>query len=264
MSEDSEAQQEFFQRAPLLSYESFFNVLDTPTVDREQWAIVTVNVLRNMSFSDRNAMLLAVTKDVLQVSAEVMMTFQVAPTIRTGIMDMWINIAPYLNVSKDKAGAVVLSTCINLLDPFMEGADTSRFSNAGEIIARLAASPERNESAMEEVFDELLPRLVDLLGGRDRRYVNAGLAAVCNCSAFDWPARAHIARTPRAIPRLIAMLGDPELAPRAALTLFNLAEAPSNRSVMMVYEKQLVSHAMQHSTISDRVSSLLFELSSWD
>jgi hypothetical protein len=196
------------------------------------------------------------------MTAELLMTFQVAATIRIGIMDMWVNIAPYLNVSADAAGGVVLETCIQLLDPFLTGADYSRFANAGEVLARLAASPERNEAAMVDRFGDLLPRLIDMLGGRDRRYVNAGLAALCNCSAFDWPARGRIARTPRAISRLISMLSDGELAPRAALTLLNLAEAPSNRVVMLVYEKQLVSHAMQLSPASDTIASVLFDLSS--
>jgi hypothetical protein len=252
-------------RAPSLqSYESLFNVADSVALDREQCAIVAVNVIRNMSFSDPNAIHLASAKSLLELSSEVLMTFQVPLTIRTGIMDMWVNIAPYLNVSSDAAGGVVLKTCICMLDPFLEGADHSRFTNAGEILARLAASPERNENAMVEQFPDLLPRLIDMLGGRDRRYVNAGLAALCNCSAFDWPARGRIARVPRAVPRLIAMLSDSELAPRAALTLLNLAEAPSNRCVMLVYEKQLVSHAIQQSPAADTVASVLFDLSSWD
>jgi hypothetical protein len=217
-----------------------------------------------MSFSDPNAIQLGSAKALLELTADVLMTFQVALTIRTATMDMWVNIAPYLNVSSDAAGGVVLLTCIRLLDPFLEGADHSRFTNAGEILARLAASPERNENAMVEQFSDLLPRLIDMLGGRDRRYVNAGLAALCNCSAFDWPARGRIARVPRAIPRLITMLSDPELAPRAALTLLNLAEAPSNRCVMLVYEKQLVSHAVQHSPAADTIASVLFDLSTWD
>jgi hypothetical protein len=252
-------------RTPSLQrYESLFNLADAMALDREQCTVVAVNVIRNMSFSDPNAIHLASAKSLLELTAEVLMMFQVPLTIRVGIMDMWVNIAPYLNVSSDAAGGIVLKTCIQLLDPFLEGADHSRFTNAGEILARLAASPERNENAMVEHFPELLPRLIDMLGGRDRRYVNAGLAALCNCSAFDWPARGRIARVPRAISRLITMLSDPELAPRAALTLLNLAEAPSNRCVMLVYEKQLVSHAIQQSPAADTVASVLFDLSSWD
>jgi ARID/BRIGHT DNA binding domain len=252
-------------RAPSLQQEgSLFNVLDTMAVDREQAAIVGVNVLRNMSFTDRNAINLVTEKSLLDLTAQVLMSFQIVPTIRMALMDVWVNISPYLNVSPDQPGAVVLKTCIALLDPFLDGAETDRFSNAGEILARLAASPERNENAMVEQFPELLPRIIDIIGVRDRRYVNAGLAALCNCSAFDWPARGRIARVPRTIPRLIAMLSDPELAPRAALTLLNLAEAPSNRVVLLAYETQLVSHAMAMSPAAETVSSVLFDLSSWD
>jgi hypothetical protein len=249
-------------RAPTLQrYDALFNTVDTMATDREQWATVAVNVLRNMSYSDRNAVHLTQDRSLLEVTAEILMTFDVASPIRISIMDMWVNIAPYLNASKDAPGGIILETCIRLLDPFLSGADYSRFANAGEVLARLAASPERNEVPMVAQFAELLPRLIDMLGGRDRRYVNAGLAALCNCSAFDWPARGRIARTPRAVSRLISMLADPELAPRASLTLLNLSQAPSNRVVMLVYEKQLVSHAMQLSPAAETIASMLFELS---
>lgn len=250
-------------RAPTLQrYEQLFNTVDTMATDREQWATVAINIIRNMSYTDRNAILITQHPPLLEMTAEILMTFKVASTIRVGIMDMWINIAPYLNVSTSAGGGIVLDTCIRLLDPFLSGADYSRFANAGEVLARLAASPDRNEDAMVDQFPELLPRLIDMLGGRDRRYVNAGLAALCNCSAFDWPARGRIARTPRAISRLISMLADPELAPRASLTLHNLAQAPSNRTVLLVYERQLVSHAMQLSPAAETIASVLYELSS--
>lgn len=249
-------------RAPTLQrYDSLFNTVDTMATDREHWATVAVNVLRNMSYTDRNAIHITQNRALLDMTAEILMTFKVASTIRVGVMDMWINIAPYLNASRNAPGGIVLDTCIRLLDPFLTG-DYSRFANAGEVLARLAASPERNEDAMCAQFGELLPPLIDMLGGRDRRYVNAGLAALCNCSAFDWPARGRIARTPRAISRLISMLADPEVAPRASLTLHNLSQAPSNRTVMLVYEKQLVSHAMQLSPAAETIASVLFELSS--
>lgn len=249
-------------RAPTLQRnDSLFNCADTIAVDREQWAVVAVNVLRNMSYYDMNACAIAIDRQLLAMTAEMLMTFQVPSTIRVGIMDMWINISPYLNVSINYPGHVILKTCIRLLDPFLDGAEYSRFANAGEILARLAASPERNENALVHCFEELLPRLIDMLGGRDRRYVNAGLAALCNCSAFDWAARGRIARTPRAVSRLVTMLSDPELAPRASLTLLNLAEAPSNRCVMLMFEKQLVSYVMQGSPAADTVASVLFDMS---
>lgn len=252
-------------RVPTLqSEETIFNVTDKMSIDRQQCAVVAVNVVRNMSFSDRNAVHLAGSKSLLNTTAEILMTAQAVPSIRHGILDMWVNIAPYINVSNDAAGGVVLKVCIQLLDPFLEIMDNSRFAIAGEILARLAASPDRNEKALVDKFPDLLPRLIDMLGSRDRRYVNAGLAALCNCSAFDWPARGKIARVPRAISRLVGMLSDPELAPRSALTLLNLAEAPSNRSILLVFEKKLVSHAMQNCPAADTVASILFDLSSFD
>lgn len=242
-------------------YNNLFNVVDTVAVDREQCAVICVNILRNMSFIDRNAIFLSESRSILELSAEIIMTTKVPANLRDGLVDMWINVSPYLNVSKGYPGHIVLLTCIKLLDPFLEGSDFSRFTNCGEILARLAASPERNEEAFVAEFNDLLPRLVDMLGGKDRRYVNAGLAALCNCSAFDWPARSRIARVPRAMPRLVNMLTDPELAPRAALTLLNLAEAPSNRSVLLAYEKQLVEQAIKVSPASDTVASVLYDLS---
>lgn len=243
---------------------NLFNSVDPIAANRKHCADVAINVLRNLSFSDQNAINMAAAKPLLTVTADVLLTFDVSMAMRVGIMDMWVNIAPYVNVAMDAPGYVLLKTCIRLLDPFLDGADYSRFTNAGEVLARLAASPDRNENTIVELFPELLPRLVDMLGGRDRRYVNAGLAALCNCSAFDWPARGRIARTPRAVSRLVAMLSDPELAPRAALTLLNLAEAPSNRSILLAFEQHLLDYAAQPSPASDTVAGILFDLTQYD
>lgn len=249
------------RNSSLQQHPHLFNLADPIAIDREQCAVVAANILRNMSFHDRNAIFLANCATTLHISAIMIQTVEVAANLRDGLMDMWINVSPYLNASKGHAGATVLATCIKLLDPFREGAEMKRFTNCGEVLARLAAAPERNEGAVVQVFDELVPRLVDMLGGRTRRYVNAGLAALCNFSAFDWPARDRIARVPRTLERLVSMLGDAELAPRAALTLLNLAEAPNNRSVMMCYETKLVEFAMTPSPAADTVASILFDLS---
>lgn len=254
-------QDDALRNSSLQQYPKVFNLRDPVAVDREQCAVVAANILRNMSFFDRNAITLASSEPVLTISAVLMETAQVVGNLREGLMDMWINVSPYLDVSEDSAGHAVLDTCIQLLDPFKEGAELSRFTNSGEVLARLAASPERNEKAMVETFDTLLPRLVDMLGGRHRRYVNAALAALCNLSAFDWPARERIARVPRALERLVVMLGDAEMAPRAAVTLLNLSEAPNNRSVMMVHEKRLVEYAVTASPAADTVANVVFELS---
>lgn len=244
----------------LQQYQNLFNLADPIAVDRGQCAVVASNVLRNMSFYDRNAIFLANSSSIMNISAVMIQTVQVPANLRDALMDSWINVSPYLNASPGCGGSAVLATCIKLLDPFNEGAELSRFTNCGEVLARLAASPERNEAAIVATFDEVLPRLVDMLGGRNRRYVNAGLAALCNFSAFDWPARDRIARTPRALERLVGMLPDAELAQRAALTLLNLAEAPNNRSVLMYYETRLVEYAISTSPAADTVGSILFEL----
>lgn len=245
----------------LQQYPHLFNLSDPIAIDREQCAVVAGNVLRNMSFFDRNAILLANSQPILNISAVVIDTIIVPANLRDALMDMWINVSPYLNASRGAPGHVVLITCIKLLDAFREGSDLQTFTNIGEVLARLAASPERNEGAIVETFDETLPRLVDMLGGRNRRYVNAGLAALCNFSAFDWSARDRIARVPRALERLVCMLADREFAPRAALTLSNLAEAPNNRSVMLAYEERLVGLAFSPTPAADTVASILFELS---
>lgn len=239
-----------------------FNCVDPTAVDREQFASVVVNIMRNMSFSPRNASYLAESGHLMRVSAEAVMNFKIPANIRDGLMDMWVNIAPYMSVASTSPAHIVLKTSIKLLDPFLDGANFNRFAHTGEILARLAASGKRNESAIVDVFGELLPRLTDMLGGRDSRYVNAGLAALCNCSAFDWTARSKIARSPRTLARLICLLSVPELAPRAALTLLNLSEAPSNRSVMLVYEKNLVIYTSQESPVAETVSNILFEIAS--
>ncbi len=245
----------------LQEYGDLFNCVDNIAVDREQCAVVAVNILRNMSFDEPNAMTLATSQVVMDLAAEMLMNVNVPGNLRDGLIDMWINVSSYLHVAKGQPGHPVLVTCVKLLNPYYEGAGFSRFTNCGEILARLAGSPERNEGAFVEVFPELLPRLVDMIGGKDRRCVNAGLAALCNCSAFDWPARSRIARVPRCMPRLVNMLTDPELAPRAALTLLNLAEAHSNRSVILAYEKQLVEQAIKVSPASDTVATILYDLS---
>lgn len=246
----------------LQQYPNLFNLADPIAIDREQCAVVAVNILRNMSFFDRNAMFLATSINMLGISAVMIKTASIPANLRAGLVDMWINVSPYMNASPNNAGSTVLATCVSLLDPHnKEGADPSRFTNSGEVLARLAASPERNEAAIVVTFPELLPRIVDMLGGKHKRIANAALAALCNFSAFDWPARDTIARVPRALDRLVGMLADTEFAPRAALTLLNLAESPNNRSVMIAYEATLVEFAMTPSPAADTVASILFDLS---
>ena len=246
----------------LQKYGGLFNLADPVAIDREQCAVVVGNVLRNMSFCEQNALLIAGNASLLQLSSIMIETAEVTANLRDSLMDMWINASPYMDASSGRAANAVLGTCIKLLDPFREGAELSRFTNCGEVLARLAACPERNEEAIVTHFDDVLPRLVDMLGGRNRRYVNAGLAALCNLSAFDWPARDRIARTPRALDRLVGMLADGELAPRAGLTLLNLAESPSNRSVMLGFETRLVEVGLRPTPAADTVAQILFELSS--
>eukprot|EP00177_Eucheuma_denticulatum_P000046 GFKZ01000088.1.p1 GENE.GFKZ01000088.1~~GFKZ01000088.1.p1 ORF type:complete len:630 (+),score=87.02 GFKZ01000088.1:134-1891(+) len=257
----AEFEEDELRSSSLQQYPNLFNLADPIAVDREQCAVVAVNILRNMSFHDRNAILVASAPQILSISAVMIQTLEVRANIRDGLIDMWINVSSFLNASLGSPGHTVLATCIKLLDPFQEGSDVSRFTNSTEVLARLAACPERNEAAIVSMFPALLPRIVDMLGGRMKKYVSAGLAALCNFSAFDWPARDAIARVPRTLERLVGMLGDTEFAPRAALTLMNLAESPNNRSVMISHETKLAEFALTPSPAADMVASVLFELS---
>ena len=253
--------EEFLRSSSLQQYPNLFNLADPIAIDRQQCATVAVSVLRNMSFCPRNAAYLALSPQILGISAVMISNVGVGANLREGLVDMWMNVSPVMTATPGSPGHTVLMACVRLLDPFKEGAEVTRFTNIGEVLARLAASPERNEAAIVSSFPELLPRVVDMLSGRNRRYVSAGLAALCNFSAFDWPARDAIARVPRCLDRLVGMLSDEEFAPRAALTLLNLAEAPNNRSVMITHEAALVEFAMTPSPAADTVASILFDLS---
>lgn len=254
--------QDALRSSSLQQYPNIFNLADPIAIDREQCAVVAVNILRNMSFFDRNAMFLSSSTPILTISALMVQTATIPANMRAGLIDMWINVSPYMNASPGNPGSSVLTTCVKLLDPHnKDGFDQSRYTNSGEVLARLAASPERNEAAVVATFPDLLPRIVDMLAGKNKRIANAALAALCNFSAFDWPARDTIARVPRTLDRLVAMLADTEFAPRASLTLLNLAESPNNRSVMIAYESTLVEYAMTPSPAADTVASVLFDLS---
>lgn len=253
--------EDFLRSSSLQQYPNLFNLADPIAIDRQQCATVAVNVLRNMSFCPRNAAFLALSPQILCISAAMIPNVSVGANLREGLVDMWMNVSPVLTATAGSPGHTVLTTCVKLLDPFKEGAEVSRFTSIAEVLARLAASPERNETALVGTFHELLPRVVDMLSGRNRRYVSAGLAALCNFSAFDWAARDAIARVPRCLDRLVGMLSDAEFAPRAALTLLNLAEAPNNRSVMITHEAVLVEYAMTPSPAAGTVASILFDLS---
>lgn len=254
------SRQRIERSSSLQMYGNLFNVYDGIAIDRAQFALVATNVLRNMSFYDRNAIALSNATSLLNLTADIMENLDVGSDLQVGLMDMWINVSPYLDASEGHAGHSVLKTCVELLDPFKVGADKVRFANCGEVLARLSASPERNERVMTDILPVIVPRVVDMLAGRYREYMNAGLALLCNLSAFDWPARDFIARAPLALDRLLTMLGDTEMAPRAAVTLLNLAESPSNRSALMVYERRLSEFAMTPSPAADTVSSVLYEL----
>lgn len=139
--------------------------------------------------------------------------------------------------------------------------------NCGEVLARLVTSPERNEHAMTQAFDVILPRLVlraclvDILGGRQRKYANAGFAELCTLSSFDWPTTDEIERVSRALDGLVVMLQNAELAPRVAVTvsvtLLSLEDSQSNRSFLMVFECHLAECALNTSPAVDTVCSHL-------
>lgn len=238
-----------------------FNALDPVVIDLEERAAVASNILRNLSFIEKNCSHIGECSSLHEIASRMILSPRIALEMRENLLDMWLNAASHFCVAENAAAEKVLPSLISALDPFLPGADTflSRFSKSAEILSKLAANVDRNEAAITASFDVLLPRLVDMLGGKERRYVAAGVAALCNISAFDWPARGKVARTPRCIGRLIAMLKDPELAPRAALTLHNLAEAPNNRGVLMSFERELVEKAMEPGPAADTVASLLYE-----
>jgi hypothetical protein len=154
----------------------------------------------------------------------------------------------------------LLDSAISMLYEWEECTDVTRILKAAELIARLCFNPD-NESALSKRFDEILGLLVGFLSSENQDLRLVAVGAICNASAFDWNARVGIAKTPSVVYYLMQCLSDPQIAPLSAITIANLAEAPSNRAILMRYENELVHVAMSNSTASELVACALKELS---
>ncbi|KAJ8906682.1 hypothetical protein NDN08_003172 [Rhodosorus marinus] len=260
---DTSKEPESWREDPtLLQYDNdLFNSRDPVSVETEERALLASNVLRNLSFIEKNGALFAESVNLHEMVGRLILCPKVALEIKDNLTDLWINSASHMNVSEGYPAEKVLVTAVSCLDPFLPGQEyfVSRFAKGADILARLATNIDRNEGAITACFDVLLPRLIDVLGGQQRRVAAAALSAVCNVSMFDWPARGKLARTPRGIDRLVALLQDEELGARAALTLQNLAEAPNNRSVLTRYERDLVELAVVPGPAAETIASVLYE-----
>lgn len=246
-----------------------WNLVDGLRIDREQCATIAVNAVRNLSFWDRNGVVLAHHVGLMKMLSRLVNEKRVGGNIREAVFDCWINVAAFVDVGDD-GGHEVLKTCVKLLDPFYEmgnvfGSESvrsqvGRLMNSAEVLARLAACGERNEGGISGWFEELIPRIIDMLHSNHRKCMNAGLVILCNVSAFGWNARNHIGAHAACVQTLIGLLADAEFAPRCALTLSNLAETETNRVRLLAYEEQLVKWAIMPSAAADMLANLLFQI----
>eukprot|EP00179_Madagascaria_erythrocladioides_P008800 CAMPEP_0198325754 /NCGR_PEP_ID=MMETSP1450-20131203/13425_1 /TAXON_ID=753684 ORGANISM="Madagascaria erythrocladiodes, Strain CCMP3234" /NCGR_SAMPLE_ID=MMETSP1450 /ASSEMBLY_ACC=CAM_ASM_001115 /LENGTH=214 /DNA_ID=CAMNT_0044029671 /DNA_START=16 /DNA_END=660 /DNA_ORIENTATION=+ len=213
-----------------------------------------------MSLIDKNGPALATNSACHDTIWKIVSNAETPTLIRDNLYDVWLNIAPFFNVSADSPCFFVLNALVSILDPLAGG--TVLVPKALEMIGQLAANPDKNEEVLTARFDDVLPRMVDELISPNPVCASAAVTALCNVSAFDWPARGRMAQTPRLIGRLVSLLKDPELAPRAALTLLNLSEAPNNRKKMLEFEEAMVQRAVVKSPAAETLACVLAELAS--
>lgn len=77
-------------------------------IDREQYAIVKNSIPRNVSFPDRNVIQLTTTSQLLNLTAPMKNRMCVYASRQERSMHMWINVGPYLDASKGRAGPTIL------------------------------------------------------------------------------------------------------------------------------------------------------------
>jgi len=241
----------------LMEYGELFNTEDLLARERKNRATATSCALRNISFSERNSSAIAENVFLFVVMSRTIRDDRVPYEIRQNLIDVWFNLSPGL-CAGESSGAIVLDSVLELLDP-LNGDFTFRRGSV-EILARLAANPEKNEEAITNRFDFILPLVIDMLFGTDSKDSSVAISLLCNLSAFDWPARGKLALAPRALSGLIELLSDQDLSSRAALSLLNLAEAPQNRNILLQYELIMVEKALIPSPAAETLASVLSEL----
>lgn len=103
---------------------------------------------------------------------------RVVSNLLDSLLDMWINLSLYSDVSEAHAEDSVLNCCILLLNSFKGEDYMARFKNYGEFLVWLAPSTDLNERVNAKIFGLILPRVVYMLAGFRRKDVNVGLSAL--------------------------------------------------------------------------------------
>ncbi|KAK4522712.1 hypothetical protein GAYE_PCTG14G0602 [Galdieria yellowstonensis] len=242
----------------LQQYGDLFCTRDPVNVKREWNAKCVANALRNLSFIERNHSSFAKNISLLRTCMSIILSSDMSSQIVYDLLDTLKNVAVEVVLNEDTL--FLLDSAISMLYEWEECTDVTRILKAAELIARLCFNPD-NESALSKRFDEILGLLVGFLSSENQDLRLVAVGAICNASAFDWNARVAIAKTPSVVYYLMQCLSDPQIAPLSAITIANLAEAPSNRAILMRYENELVHVAMSNSTASELVACALKELS---
>ncbi|GJQ09848.1 hypothetical protein GpartN1_g1639.t1 [Galdieria partita] len=242
----------------LQNYGDLFCTRDPVFLKREWNAKCVANALRNLSFIERNHPSFAKYINLLRTCMSIIVSSEATSEIVYDLLDTLKNVAVEVKLNEDTL--FLLDSAITILYEWEDCTDDARIAKATELIARLCFNPD-NEVELLKRFDEILGLLVGFLCSENREIRLVAVGAICNASAFDWNARVAIAKTPSVVYYLTQCLSDPYIAPLSAITIANLAEAPSNRAILLRYESELVHIAMSNSAASELVACALKELS---
>ncbi|GJD08402.1 High mobility group B protein 9 [Galdieria sulphuraria] len=242
----------------LQNYGDLFCTRDPIFLKREWNAKCVANALRNLSFIERNHPSFAKHVSLLRTCISIIVSSEAASQVVYDLSDTLKNIAVEVKLNQDTL--FLLDSAIAILYEWEDCTDDTRILKATELIARLCFNPD-NELELLKRFDEILSLLVGFLSSENKDIRLVAVGAICNASAFDWNARVAIAKTPSVVYYLTQCLSDPYIAPLSAITIANLAEAPSNRAILLRYESKFVHVAMSNSAASELVACALKELS---
>ncbi len=175
------------------------------------------------------------------------------------------NIAKHIVLGEYKPAQDFLNTLMESLNSPI----TTLRDIAIETFRRLSLSA-GNEDFLESMPQDFIKYMVNLLVSPNPETREAALEVLCPISDRKISTKARIAKEPRCIKRLVALLcSNPEtiveekIGKLAALTLANLSLAPTIKDQLMVYEPELVMVACSDKRTSDIVCNMLAELDSY-
>jgi len=221
-------------------------------------------IIRNLSYVKANEHYIIKTTKFVEILLALFTSYTDAEITTTGL-ECICNISKHIILADYSISSEFLKTLMECLNsPIQSTKDT-----AIETFRRISLST-GNEDYLESMPPEFLKHLVNLMASPNFETREAALEILCPISDRKISTKVKIAKEPRCIKRLIALLcSTPEsiieekISKLSALTLANLSLAPAIKDQLMIYEPELAMVACSDKRISDIICNMLAELESY-